>query len=684
MNPPFVFLRVFLKDQLIGIKQFAQDQIVIGTHQEVSLELEDPSVAPFHSIIVKKDANNYRIIDLGSQNGTFKNGEKILEAPLVSQDQLEIGAYRIEFFVGAVSMTQSTTQPSPPPLQTQSASQDLQNLSSSSRLKPQTSTDVQAPSIEPEFKSAERDEADEAEEAKANLVRAKNFPSQEEESEKISAAIIKPVRMSPKTFAPPNAFKSLKEVIKPGRGTVVEVIVAWKERILKTHHFHKKSSITIGQGEGADVQIPLLNMQKDKHRLIKIGSLATVYFTPEMTGDYYTSENNSVTPFSELIQSDRVQKSFNGHRIKMHQGEMLRIGLQNNLISIYIRYIQEIPPPNSMSFFPFSASEMAGLVLAAVLAVAFSFYIGSAPLKEPENKPPEIKAVIKWQPKEKKIEMKKREKKVVTKLPIAKPPEVKKSFKPRKKKLVSKLLKKKKKVRRPQPKKQTKVAVVKKAIPPKASPPKEVKKKDPSQLGLLSVLGSKGTQSKLSQIYSGSGTVNEAIKSQSTRSSNAPKTSSLFKTGLKSAKAGKKTAFNTVGIGKVGVQESRKVVYESSSSLHSKRRTSFVDFKGQKATFSGSIDREGIRRVIRDNRGLIRACYNEALNRNESLSGKLVLHWDIEEDGRVSKAGVVTNGLGDEEMASCVLNRLRLWNFPPPPRGQIGRITGYPFVFMAK
>ena len=128
MSQTFVFLRIFLKDRLIGIKQFAQDQILIGNHQEASLELKDPSVAPFHSIIAKKEENTYNIVDLGSQNGTFKNGEKVLEAPLQSQDQLEIGPYRIEFFSGTQGILQtmhstasasalSPTSPNPSPSQ---------------------------------------------------------------------------------------------------------------------------------------------------------------------------------------------------------------------------------------------------------------------------------------------------------------------------------------------------------------------------------------------------------------------------------------------------------------------------------------------------------------------------------------------------------------------------------------
>ena len=529
------------------------------------------------------------------------------------------------------------------------------------------------PPLEPEFKTKEKEE---------------HLPAQAKEE--FSAEIIKPIKQSLRTFAPPSAFKSAKEIIKPDKGTVVEVIVAWKERILKNYHFHKKASITIGYGEKADVQIPLLNIQKNQHTLIKFDSLATVYFTQEMTGDY-TFKNQNVVPLSQLIQSQQAKKSFSGHKLTVHQGEMARIGLQNNLISIYIRYIPEIPPPSSGSFFPFSTPEMASLSLAAIIAVIFSFYIGTYTPKEKEKPPQKIKAVIQWKSKKKKT--KKIEKKTIakiankkiTKKPVeqAKPKNKKTppSLRPQKKKMASKLIKRnqvKKQIKRP-----AKVAVVKKPIPPNNSRPKEVKRKDPSQLGLLSVLGSKGTQSTLNKIYSGSGNVNKAIKSKSARkSSSAPKTSSLFKTGLKSAHVGETSQLNTVGIGKVGVKDGRKDVYNTA--FQSKGKTSFIDFKGQKATFSGNIDREGIRRVIRKNRGLIRACYNAALNRNENLNGKLVLQWDIEEDGTVSQTRVVKSDLTDSRMASCILNRLKLWQFPPPPRGQIGRITGYPFVFMSK
>ncbi len=50
MKQPIIF-RVFKGDQLIEVKQYDQEQVIIGNGGEASLQLSDISVSPIHALI---------------------------------------------------------------------------------------------------------------------------------------------------------------------------------------------------------------------------------------------------------------------------------------------------------------------------------------------------------------------------------------------------------------------------------------------------------------------------------------------------------------------------------------------------------------------------------------------------------------------------------------------------------
>ena len=93
------------------------------------------------------------------------------------------------------------------------------------------------------------------------------------------------------TFAPDSAFKDVKQVIKPEKGTVIEVVVAWGERVIATHHFSTASTVDIGTDPSCDIILPLVGTPLRKHKFIKIDSLAHVFISKEMSGEYVTSSN---------------------------------------------------------------------------------------------------------------------------------------------------------------------------------------------------------------------------------------------------------------------------------------------------------------------------------------------------------------------------------------------------------
>ena len=74
-----------------------KDEFVIGRSPESDVLLDDITVSRKHALL-KKDGNDYRLLDAGSLNGSYLNGSIIEEAILSNGDQIKIGKYIFIYF----------------------------------------------------------------------------------------------------------------------------------------------------------------------------------------------------------------------------------------------------------------------------------------------------------------------------------------------------------------------------------------------------------------------------------------------------------------------------------------------------------------------------------------------------------------------------------------------------------
>lgn len=86
-----------------------------------------------------------------------------------------------------------------------------------------------------------------------------------------------------------------------------------------------------------------------------------------------------------------------------------------------------------------------------------------------------------------------------------------------------------------------------------------------------------------------------------------------------------------------------------------------------------------IKKVIRRYQGQIKYCYEQALNRDSTTSGRVEVSIDIF-DGVVEDVHVVGNQTGDTKLAACVESKIRRWQFGA---GVDGGVI-YPFVVTPK
>jgi hypothetical protein len=94
---------------------------------------------------------------------------------------------------------------------------------------------------------------------------------------------------------------------------------------------------------------------------------------------------------------------------------------------------------------------------------------------------------------------------------------------------------------------------------------------------------------------------------------------------------------------------------------------------------NGRLPAEVIRRIVRQNFGRFRMCYEQGLGRNPNLEGRVGVRFVIGRDGSVSNVGNGGSDIPDSGVVSCVISAFYGLSFPQP-EGGIVTVT-YPIMF---
>jgi hypothetical protein len=100
---------------------------------------------------------------------------------------------------------------------------------------------------------------------------------------------------------------------------------------------------------------------------------------------------------------------------------------------------------------------------------------------------------------------------------------------------------------------------------------------------------------------------------------------------------------------------------------------------GHEALIEGGLDRDLIAQVIQKNLGQVRFCYEQGLQGDPSLAGRVAVDFTIGGEGVVKTARIGSTNLQSDLVEACILRRLRSWKFPAPDGGVNVRVS-YPFV----
>ena len=240
----------------------------------------------------------------------------------------------------------------------------------------------------------------------------------------------------------------------------------------------------------------------------------------------------------------------------------------------------------------------------------------------------------------------------------------------------------------PKPKEEEKPKPVEEKKPePKPEPkPEEPKPEPPKPVDRVAEAKEKASTSGLLQFQDDLADMRDALDIAKVDTANlsrgeakaAQVDRSVITSGAKSTSGGINTAALSRDTGGVALsgRETTKVESELAT-----RTGSGANEGGEGSGRSGSTrSDEEIRQVMDRNKDAIFAIYNRALRRNPGLQGKVTVQLTIEPSGQITAVKVVSSELGDEDLESKLLARIKLIAFNAT--SAIRTVVNYSFDFL--
>jgi hypothetical protein len=83
-----------------GSRFLLTNSSMVGRSPESDIFLDDVTVSRKHALVTLTETNTFIMKDLGSLNGTYVNGQPMVDVSLLSGDEIQIGKFHMLFFGG--------------------------------------------------------------------------------------------------------------------------------------------------------------------------------------------------------------------------------------------------------------------------------------------------------------------------------------------------------------------------------------------------------------------------------------------------------------------------------------------------------------------------------------------------------------------------------------------------------
>ncbi len=105
--------------------------------------------------------------------------------------------------------------------------------------------------------------------------------------------------------------------------------------------------------------------------------------------------------------------------------------------------------------------------------------------------------------------------------------------------------------------------------------------------------------------------------------------------------------------------------------------------RGEAMQAVGGLDKDAIRKALRENRRAIANCYETALLTKKQLDGRMTFRWVISIEGSVSSIKLQSSEVGMPNFEACVETVIKGIRFPQAPNKMTTTVI-YPFAFQGK
>ena len=680
--------KVYKGDELVTTETFDREIIKIGRLSSAHLRLDDEKVSRIHAVVEISASGEVNIIDMGSAEGTFVNGEKTNKATLKPGDELRLGDTRIVF-----QEADGAAASAPAEAGATAAGADAD------------ATQPDASAAEEEFFGVDTEAATRVEEPPAELIEkaaAEASPTQEIESptpeapppEASAPAAPEPEPAPAPQAAAPTAPPAVpaaapadeRRVSLPPPAEIgdfqddptvtpanwaFEVRKMWGETVLDVKYYDANSKqVLVGEDEKAEFFVPADLLPATAFPIARVvGNDVMLSFNTNATGSL-AMPDGTVTALDELAKGSKVSRDPDFGDCKtftLQEGAVATLMFGH--VGFRVRYTSRpagfLTKTTDRIDYTFLNTILLVLFVYAAMVATFHLRPKSVETSEEElyKVPDRYVQFILTRPKPQKKDLAFLEK-LKSDIDDGKANSAER-YKGKEGKMGLK--------GRPDTGKRSAV----KAIKPDD---KEIV----GNRGLLAVLGAGGPQG-LSTVMGGTGLGGEMEGAIGNMFGNQIGNSGGFGgLGLKGTGSGGGGMGNTIGVGRLGTRGrgGGKFGYGTGVARIRRRGERNVNISVGRPIIMGSLSMEIIRRVIRSHRDQIKYCYSKELTRFPNLRGKVAVKFTISPKGYVTQATVSQTTLRNAAVERCITQKIRTWKFPEPKGGGIV-IVNYPFILQS-
>ena len=338
------------------VTEFKSERVVIGSATFCDLRINQQSVSSIHAVVEFVDQQTPVLYDMGSETGTFVNGEKVIQKELAFGDEIKIGYTTIRFGIsdGEKAAEKKVTSAVPP----------------------------EAPLPSPQV-----------EKTKPPLTekRLSVEPVSETEIQGIVPPLAQGFRDSFSWVDPERPIKPIFTYPTPSQ-RALRVIMYWGQTPFEISHFVGKEAIVVGETEGVDFLLPRSLVGGDSTNfLVYRNGAYLLKILPSMKG--VVRINGRIMDLSEAVHlSEEIEGE---KRILLHDGDMAKILLQN--VGFFMDFVPAPPTVKSNQLLSGDRDFLKILVFNLVLTLFILFGLSQvSPRIEviPEKVPDRVATLI--------------------------------------------------------------------------------------------------------------------------------------------------------------------------------------------------------------------------------------------------------------------------------------------------